>query len=168
MKIKCDFCKTEYNPAHVSGVVQCAVCGHSWVVRPPRRRNLFLLFFAAVCALMSACVFAIVVVVHNHARDVAEKPLIAEIDSVDATPDETGAPRIHITGRIVNRSDQIYGVPTLIVSMHDGADRVIARHRIMPPATLLDAGMAATFDQVLDTVPADVRRVSVQLQGDTK
>ena len=66
MKIKCDFCKTEYSTdCAASSLVKCAVCGNVWNVAIPARKNAWLVFFASVCALLAAIVFAVVVVAHH-------------------------------------------------------------------------------------------------------
>ena len=59
MKIKCDVCKTEYSMPDVSsGRVRCAVCGNVWHVSRKSGRNSLLVFFAALCALLAATMFA--------------------------------------------------------------------------------------------------------------
>ena len=63
MKIKCDFCKTEYAIDHApNGAVKCAICGHTWNVTVPARKNSWLMLFASVCALLSAAIFTFVVI----------------------------------------------------------------------------------------------------------
>ena len=58
MKIKCDFCKTEYHIDNIPNTpVQCALCGHTWTVVVGQKRNALLMFFASLCALLSAIVF---------------------------------------------------------------------------------------------------------------
>ena len=72
MKIKCDFCKTEYTLDKTpSAPVKCAVCGHVWAVSRPNRRGAVMAFIAAICALLSAIVFAVAVFVRSRIDSVA-------------------------------------------------------------------------------------------------
>ena len=63
MKIKCDFCKTEYTLDKVSsGGVKCAICGNVWAPDVAPRKNTWLMFFASLCALLSAIVFTVAII----------------------------------------------------------------------------------------------------------
>lgn len=164
MKIKCDFCKTEYNQDRLpTGPVRCAICGHSWRVAAPARKNVWLMFFASVCALLSAIIFAVAVITHHNASHASRGPLIATVSSVDSVPDESGASHIVVSGTITNVSDAIYGVPDLIIIMSDDQGNVLARQKFMPSATLLDSGASVKFEHQLSSFPSGVKRVSATL-----
>ena len=165
MKTICDFCKTEYSLDRVpNGPVKCAVCGHTWNVSMPPRRGSVLVFIAAVCALLAAVVFAVAVLYQNRVAEIQEKPLIAELVDVTTTTDDDDVMRFVVSGRVVNRSDQIYGVPGLVVVSYDSDDNVIARQRFMPPATLLDAGDDVSFTHVLSVPIDNVDKIRVKLE----
>ena len=165
MKTVCDFCKTEYAlDAVPTGPVKCAVCGHTWVVPRPARSNSVLVFIASLCALLSAIVFAVVVLYKNEMHEIQNHPLVSELNDVTRVTDESGTERFQVTGRVVNRSDQIYGVPGLVVVSYDSDDNVIARQRFMPPATLLDAGDDVSFTHVLSVPIDNVDKIRVKLE----
>ena len=169
MKTVCDFCKTEYSlDAAPTGPVKCAVCGHTWTVPPPPRRSPILVFIAALCALLAALVFAVAVLYQHRVTEIREKPLVAELSDVTMDSDENGVMHFVISGRVVNRSDQIYGVPGLVAISYDSNGNVVARQRFMPSATLLDAGASANFRHTLSVPIDNVDKISVELetQGD--
>lgn len=164
MKIKCDFCKTEYNlDTAPSGPVECAICGHTWTVAVPARRNAFLMFVASLCALMAAAVFAVVVLVRHQANQVQTRPLVATISEIKTVVDAAGAPHFVVSGAVLNQSDEIYGVPDLIIVSHDGDGRVIAQQKFMPSATLLDPGAHAEFSHTLSAPASGVKKITVEL-----
>ena len=164
MKIKCDFCKTEYNTDSLtSGMVKCAVCGHTWSVVQPTRKNSLLMFFAALCALLSAIIFTVAVITHHQAKNAVRGPLIATVSGVDTTTDENGQTRIVVTGTIENISGEIYGVPDLIIVSADEKGRTLAQQKFMPSATLLDAGGVVKFSHILSSQPAGVKKISAHL-----
>ena len=169
MKTVCDFCKTEYSlDAIPTGPVKCAVCGHTWVVPRPQRRNSILVFIAALCALMAACVFAVVVMYKHRVTEIQTHPLIAEIGDITTDVDDSGTMHFVVSGRVVNRSDQIYGVPGLVVISYDANGAVVDKQRFLPPATLLDAGDNAGFMHTLSVPVDNVEKIAVELetQGD--
>jgi len=164
MKIKCDFCKTEYALDKVQGgAVKCAVCGHVWNVTVPARRNAFLTFVAALCALLSAIVFAVAVVASHHSdvRDV--RPLVARVSQIRTTTDDAGVAHLTVDGAIVNQSDDIYGVPDLIIVSRDKNGNEIARQKFMPSATLLSPGAVAPFSHTLAAPAVGVHRVTIEM-----
>jgi hypothetical protein len=164
MKTKCDFCKTEYNTdAALRGNVQCAVCGHQWTITEPVRKNSLLVFFAALCALLSAIVFTVVVITQHQAKNVVRGPLVTNVSEIDVVTDEAGVMRYIVRGTISNISDDIYGVPDLIIVSTDEAGRVLARQKFMPTATLLDAGATTEFNHMLSPQPSGVKKISAQL-----
>lgn len=175
MKIKCDFCKTEYNVDRMPAMpVKCAVCGHVWRVAPPSRKNSVLMFFTALCALLSAIVFAIAVITHHQATRAARGPLVAAVTSVQTETDDSGVSHVKVCGNVSNVSDAIYGVPDLIILASDDAGRVLSRQKFMPSATLLDIGASVDFCHTLAQLPAGVKKISATLaeiqlpQGDDK
>ncbi|MBE6461293.1 MAG: hypothetical protein E7006_00415 [Alphaproteobacteria bacterium] len=175
MKIKCDFCKTEYSLDGVpSSPVKCAICGHVWHVAPPARKNSLLMFFTALCALLSAIVFAIAVITHHQASQAVRGPLVASVTGVTTDTDENGVSYVTVCGAVTNVSDAIYGVPDLIIILSDGAGRVLSRQKFMPSATLLDVGASVDFCHKLTSLPAGVKKISATLadlqlpQGDQK
>lgn len=164
MKIKCDFCKTEYNmDAAASGVVRCAVCGHVWSVVAPSRRNTWLMFIASLCALLSAIIFTVAVVMHHQAKNAVRGPLVASVTSLETTTDENGISRVVVSGTIENVSADIYGVPDLVIVSLDEHGNVLARQKFMPSATLLDAGRVVNFSHILSPQPAGVKKIAAQL-----
>lgn len=164
MKVKCDFCKTEYMVDDMAAsVVQCAVCGHRWSVTGPSRRNTWLMFFASLCALLSAIIFTIAVITQHQARTASRGPLVASVSSVESTTDSDGVPHVVVGGSITNISDDIYGVPDLMIVFMDSDGRVLGRQKFMPSATLLDAGGTVRFSHVLSALPAGTKTISAEL-----
>lgn len=167
MKTVCDFCKTEYELKSVPAVpVRCAICGNVWRVQKPVKKNSFLVFFAALCALLSAILFTVVVVVNYQAKSVNNAPLTVSISEVKRISDEQGIPRVVVDGIINNNSENIYGVPDLMIISYDDEGNIIARQKFLPSATLLDVGDAVGFSHTLSVNADLVRRVSVELQGE--
>ncbi len=164
MKIKCDVCKTEYSmPNAPSGRVRCAVCGNVWhISRSPRRSGL-LVFFASLCALLAATVFAVAVIVSSRHDDPAKRPLVATITNVSTVKDDGATPRIVVDGTVTNRSDDIYAFPDLIIVLYDANGAPISRQKFMPSATLLDAGQSVRFSHTLSGNMVGVKRVTVEL-----
>lgn len=169
MKIKCDFCKTEYSVDKTpTAPVKCAVCGHVWTVAAPSHRGAWMVFVASVCALLSAVVFATAVVVQSKIRNANREPIVAQLTEIKTVNDENGVPRFSVRGVIVNQSTEIYGVPDLIVVSRDGAGREIARQKFMPSATLVESGASVEFNHVLSTPTDGVKKITVELQTGDK
>ena len=166
MKIKCDFCKTEYSlDSAPTSPVKCAVCGHVWSVATASRRGAWMAFIAAICALLSAIVFAVAVVVRSHMDDAAHKPLLAEITEIKTVTDKDGVAHFSVRGAVINQTTQIYGVPDLIIVSRDGAGNPIARQKFMPTVPLLDAGGSVEFNHVLSSGTDGVKKITVELQA---
>ena len=164
MKIKCEFCKTEYNVDGVaSSPVKCAICGYTWTVPSIPRKNTWLMFFASLCALLSAIIFTVAVITQHQARTAQRGPLIAQIASLETTTDEAGASHVVVNGSITNVSDSIYGVPDLYIVSTDESGRVLAKQKFMPSATLLDSGATVNFSHILAPQPAGVKKISAHL-----
>jgi predicted Zn finger-like uncharacterized protein len=165
MKTVCDFCKTEYalNSAPIAPV-RCALCGHVWTVAPPRRRGAFLTLAAALCALLAAAVFAFSVMARHKAAELENAPLVARISGIHTVVDAFGVPHFVVSGNVVNRSDEIYGVPGLLIVSRDEAGEIVAQQKFMPSATLLDAGGSASFSHTLSAPAGGVKKVTVELK----
>ncbi len=167
MKIKCEICKTEYNlPNAPSGAVRCAVCGNVWTAPHTTKRNGIMVFIAALCALLAATVFAVAVIVTSRRDDPNKRPLVATITNVSTVDDKDakdGTPKIMVKGTVTNRSDDIYGLPDLIIVLYGEDGAPIARQRFMPSATLLDSGQSVDFSYTLTNGIEGVKRVSVEL-----
>ncbi len=163
MKIKCDICKTEYNlPADVSGDVRCAICGHAWTIKSKTHRSGLMVFFASLCALLAATVFAVVVIVTSRRDDPDKRPLVAVINDIQTVTTD-GASQIVVKGTVTNRSDDIYAFPDLVIVLYDEKDTPIARQRFMPSATFLDVGQSVGFTHRLSGNVSGVKRVAVEL-----
>ena len=165
MKIKCDFCQTEYTIDKApSTPVRCAICGHTWAVSTASRRGAWMMFIAAACALLSAIVFAVAVVVQSRMDDASRKPLVAEISEIKTITGVDGVPHFVVRGAVTNQTDQIYGVPDLIVVSRDASGNPVARQKFMPSAPLLDAGSSVEFNHTLAASTDGVKKITVELQ----
>ena len=165
MKIKCPFCKSEYTMAKIPATpVKCAICGHTWMVQTPAKRNQFFVFFAALCALLSAIIFTIVVITHYKTNRDSESPLVASIVKTELAPDGNGVNHFIVSGVIENVSDEIYGAPNIILVTY-GADgnQVNTAEQFNPPVTLLDAGARAGFVYTMRAPSNGVKRIVVKL-----
>lgn len=173
MKIKCDVCKTEYSLPNTSGgPVRCAICGNVWRCPGTTNKNSLMIFFASLCALLAATVFAVAVIITSRHNDPKKMPLVATLANVSSVVDDSGANRLVVNGTVTNRSDDIYGLPDLIVISYDANGNPLSRQRFMPSATLLDAGQTVRFSHTLSGDIAGVKKVTVELaeykQGDEK
>ncbi len=168
MKIVCDFCKTEYSLDKIpASSVKCAICGHVWTPRRPFHQNTIIKFIAALCAFIAACIFALAVVVNMQNKADKKKPLVATINEQDIhlIVDENGNNRLFVSGNITNNTDDIYGLPNLIIISYDENNNVLSRQTFMPPATLLESKTTVTFNHVLSVDPTNVKRVTIELKG---
>jgi hypothetical protein len=166
MKITCDFCKTEYTlDKRPNSSVRCAVCGHVWSPRVPFRHNATLKLIAALCAFVAACVFSFVVIFNFSDRS-GGGPLITKIDdkNIHVITDESGAQKIFVSGDITNTTDDIYGLPNIVIVSYDVHDNVLSRQAFVPPSTLLEPKTTVTFNHVLSVDPTHVKRLSVELK----
>lgn len=169
MKIACDFCKTEYSvPAAVRGRVECAVCGRAWTVVPRGRRGAWLMLIAAATAALAAIVFSVAVVARHRARAMEEaRPLVATVTGIRSVIDAAGTAHFVVSGRVTNRSADIYGVPDLIIVSRDADGAEIARQKFMPSATLLDSGASVDFSHTLSAPTDGVKKITVELKDQT-
>lgn len=164
MKIKCDFCKTEYHIDNIPNTpVQCAVCGHTWNVAIGNKKNSWLMFFASLCALLSAIVFTVAVITQHQVKQKNQGPLIATVTGVTTTTDENCISHVVVSGTVTNVSDQIYGVPDLLIISSDDKGNVLAQQKFMPSATLLDVGASVNFNHMLSQQPNGVKKISAKL-----
>ncbi|MBR4624754.1 MAG: FxLYD domain-containing protein [Alphaproteobacteria bacterium] len=167
MKIVCDFCKTEYNLERAPNTpVKCAVCGHVWTPRVRMSQKIMIKFIAAICAFIAACVFSFVVLV-NFSGGNKNQPLVTKIDekNIHTVLDENGNKRIFVSGDITNTTNDIYGLPNIIIISYDAMGNVLSRQTFMPPATLLESKTTVTFNHMLSVDPTNVKRLSVELKG---
>ena len=167
MKIVCDFCKTEYTLSKRPVTpVKCAVCGHVWTPRVPFSQKALMKFVAAFCALIAACIFSFVVVMNFSSVSSKKKPLVPKIDekNIHIVSDENGNNRIFVSGDITNTTNDIYGLPNVIIVSHDEHNNVLSRQTFMPPATLLEAKTTVTFNYMLSVNPTNVKRLTVELK----
>ncbi len=166
MKTVCDFCKTEYILERApSTPVKCAVCGHVWMPRKQISQKTMIKFIAAICAFIAACIFSFVAIV-NFSGNGKNKALVTKIDekNIHTVMDEKGDKRIFVSGDITNTTDDIYGLPNIIIVSYDSLGNVLSRQTFMPPATLLEAKTTVTFNHVLSVDPTNVKRLSVELK----
>ena len=167
MKTICGFCKTEYSLDKIpNGAVKCAVCGHVWTPHRPFHQNSVIKFIAALTALAAACVFSFVVIIGFQNDSARKKPLIANIDekNVRVIVDENGDNRIFVSGNITNNTDDIYGLPNIVIISYDEFNNVLSRQTFVPPVTLLDSRTTVTFNHVLSVDPTNIKRVAVELK----
>jgi len=165
MKITCDFCKTEYNlNKRPKTPVKCAVCGHVWTPRVPIQQGTLIKFIAAFCAFVAACIFSFVVIMNFKSGE--QKPLVTKINdkNIHIVVDENGNDRIFVSGDITNTTDDIYGLPNIIIISYDLDDNVLSRQTFTPPATLLEAKTTVTFNHMLSVNPKNVKRLAVELK----
>ncbi|MBO7042811.1 MAG: hypothetical protein J6W08_03005 [Alphaproteobacteria bacterium] len=167
MKAVCDFCKTEYTLDRIPNTpVKCAVCGHVWTPRVPFRHNATMKLIASICAFIAACIFSLAVVFNFSSKNNNNKPLITKIDekNIHLVEDESGNKRIFVSGDITNTTDDIYGLPNIVIISYDEKENVLSRQTFTPPATLLEAKTTVTFNHMLSVNPANVKRLSVELK----
>lgn len=162
MKIKCDFCHTEYNVAIPRGPVRCVVCGNVWTPAVVRRRGAWIVVITALMALFAAMIFATATIIRSRATDIATHPLVAVVTSAAAVDTDTGR-NLVVRGTVHNRSAQIYGVPDLILTAYDENGDIISQQRFMPSASLLDVDGVAEFEHTMSISPDGVRRVGASL-----
>lgn len=164
MKIKCSFCKTEYTLAKIPAKpVKCAICGHTWMVKTPARKNQLFVFLAALCALLSAVIFSIVVIT-QYRKSPEKEPLVASIIKTELAPDGNGVNHFIVSGILENRTDGIYGPPNLIIETYDANGRQInSSEQFNPPVTLLDAGAKVGFVYTLRAPSMGVKKIVVKL-----
>ena len=70
-----------------------------------------------------------------------------------------------VSGVVSNKSEKLYGVPDLIVSLKDNQGVEISSQKFTPPAPLLDAGEEADFSVQVRNVPAGVDKISVEFNN---
>lgn len=167
MKIICDFCKTEYSLDKIPSVpVKCAVCGHTWMPHKPFYQIAWIKFIAALSAFITACIFAFVIFV-NFQNNSYKKPILSagiDEETVRLIKDKNGLNRLFVSGHVTNNTDDLYGLPNLVIVSYDENNNVLSRQTFMPPATLLEAKNTVTFNYILSVDPTNVKRVAVELK----
>ena len=165
MKTICEFCKTEYNISTATPRVRCAVCGHVWAPVAHNTRGVWLTFIASITALFAAIVFSVAVITQHRANQTAAaRPLVATVTDISSVVDAAGMAHFVVSGRVVNQSDEIYGVPDLIIVSRNADGAEIARQKFMPSATLLDPGAAVEFSHTLSAPANGVKKITVELK----
>ena len=167
MKIVCDVCKTEYKlNANLNGPVKCAVCGRVWTPHNSINQKQIIKFMAALCALISAVIFSVVVLTVFKGNPDKNKPIFATIDetSTHVIKDKDGVNRVFVSGNITNNTGDMYGVPNVVIVSYDVDDNVLSRQTFMPPATFIEAKTTITFNYVLSGNATNVKRVAVELK----
>lgn len=168
MKITCDFCKTEYNVQSRPGSsVRCAICGNTWTVPAPARKNAFLMFFASLCALLSVIVFAVAIVVTHKPDPDRDAPLIARVSGHEIITNDDGVRHLVVSGTVTNQTSDIYGMPDVMIVLRDADGRVISHQKFMPSATLIDAGATSDFKYTLSApVSSNIKSIDARLVVD--
>lgn len=168
MKITCDFCKTEYNmTARPGSSVRCAICGNTWTVAAPARKNAFLMFFASLCALLSVIVFVVAVVVTHKPNPERDAPLIARVTGHEILTTDDGVRQLVVSGTVYNQTMDIYGMPDIMIVLRDADGRTISSQKFMPSATLIDAGGTSNFKYTLSApVTSDIKSIDARLVVD--
>ena len=79
-----------------------------------------------MCALLAAIVFAVAVLYQYQVKEIRDNPVVAEISAITTDTDENGVQHFLVSGRVMNRSEQIYGVPSLVIVSYDTKGNVIS------------------------------------------
>lgn len=113
---------------------------------------------------MAAAVFAAAVITQSRIDAARAAALVPTVTQIQSGTDDTGADVITVTGNITNNTDDIYGMPDVVITARDDTDNVIVRHKVMPSATLIDAHGVVPFTY---TIPAgaEIKKISVDLMG---
>lgn len=167
MKIVCDFCRAEYTLSKMpTGPVKCAVCGHVWTPHRPLPQRTFIKFLSALCALLAVGIFAFVVLFLPRGNTNADQALVINTDenSVRIVKDKDGNNRIFVSGDIINNTDDVQGLPGMIITSYGMDGNVLSREDIVSPATFLDPKTTVTFNHTLSVIPSDVKQVKVELK----
>ena len=165
MKIVCDFCKTEYTVAHdTRGPVRCAVCGHTWNVCVSRA-NAWILVLSAVCALLATLVFVAAVITRTRMDAMRNQALVPTVTQIVPITGDDGTSQLQVSGTITNNTDDIYGMPDLVITSRDENNHVVGQQKFMPTSTLIDAHGVVSFTYTLSVPSNTVRRINVELNG---
>ena len=63
-----------------------------------------------------------------------------------------------------NTTNDIYGLPNIVIISYDMHDNVLSRQAFVPPSTLLEPKTTVTFNHMLSVDPTHVKRLSVELK----
>ena len=160
MKITCDFCKTEYNVTSRPGSdVRCAICGNTWTVPAPARKNAFLMFFASLCALLSVIVFVVAVVVTHKPDPDRDAPLIARVTGHEVVTNDDGVRHLAVSGMVINQTSDIYGMPDVMIILRDADGREVTYQKFMPTATRWLWARTSRHPEAMFTCTVAVKRV---------
>jgi hypothetical protein len=167
MKLACPFCKTEYDAAASGTLVQCVCCGCIWRSKK-KKRFPALWLMSVVCFVLAASIFAGVVYVRSAHTEIKEeqRSLVIRVTNVRTVQDALGEPHFVISGTVSNLSDEIYGVPYLIIILRDDNGNELARQKFLPPVPLLGMSETADFAHTFGQVVPDARKVSVEFDED--
>ena len=96
-------------------------------------------------------------------------PIAGDITKIDEknihmVTDEGGNKRIFVSGDITNTTNDIYGLPNIVIVSYDEHDNVLSRQAFVPPSTLLEPKTTVTFNHMLSVDPTHVKRLSVELK----
>jgi hypothetical protein len=165
MKYICKFCQTEYTltPGQ-HGAVQCVICGYVATINKNKSKSPILVFIAALCALLSAIIFTVVVITNQKVNDIKKNPLVVQIMDTTKVLNSDKKYNFVVSGQVTNRSDQIYGLPDLIIICLDKDGNQIAKQKFMPTATLLESKNSVKFKHVLSCSTDDVVKITAELK----
>jgi len=174
MKLTCPFCQTEYSADMTPGQrAICVCCGHI-LVAPRKTKTGFLLWLAAICLVLSATIFITVAAMQHWPRlnqiterwlSSSRRPVAAltvEVAPVQIIVGDTGNAYWVVSGRIVNNSENLQGIPDLIVSKRNDAGDTISTQRVSPPIPVLAVGESTQFRYTLATPGPDAKQIAVE------
>lgn len=162
MKVECDFCKTEYElKKFPKGMVKCAVCGNTWLPHKPVWQNTLLKFIASFCALIAACVFAFAVMITYKDNKADKKTVYVDQASIQSVVQNN---HVSVSGYIVNMSEDLQGLPNVVIISYDAANNVLSNQSFLPPATFVEPKTTVAFNYTLSVNPVDVKRVAIELK----
>ncbi|MCL2369556.1 MAG: zinc-ribbon domain-containing protein [Alphaproteobacteria bacterium] len=157
MKISCPFCHVEYAAPLAAGrPVSCAVCGHVFIAKKKKERDI-LLWLSAGIMMLAALVFVFVIAIKYLPHAAPADTLV--IDNITAT--EAGG-RWTVSGNINNRSGHIHGIPEMVVRKIDASGTDVGQNRFMPPAPLIYIDETIAFRFNIQSVPEGTARMVVE------
>lgn len=165
MKIKCDFCKTEYTLNRMTNkYVKCAICGHVWAPQTNTYKSVWVKFCLSVCALLAVVCFCFVALTVYKTQSMKRKPIVAMITENKVKTDEDGKLYILVSGMLKNQTNEIYGVPKIVLNSFDKNKEQISSQVIEPPATFIDPKTSITFSQKLFVNPESVKKLTIEIK----
>lgn len=162
-KIVCDYCKTEYTlPKQPSGSVKCFCCGHTWVPYKHFFEIKIMEFMFVICALLSALVF-VGAVVYKTVEVKNQKKKTLYVSDVKVSVDKIND-MFFVTGQIINQTDDIYGLPNVVVKVFDSEKNIVFEKNMIPPTTLLEAKRSVNFNYKISIPSVNAKTVKVELK----